>query len=166
VRALELHESQQREGSCSQVVHGLPGLPSQNNGQKTLSWAQKWRNQPGAGRKSEKMDMKKVIGLIVWVLWIGSSIAAEYRISSATDLRTLEPKAGYFVIMMNRTCTDQQLLFQGLGKAKATMTPNVGCPGSEILTESTSLTIEGMWLVVDGLSFRDGYTLKENVFSV
>lgn len=109
--------------------------------------------------------MKKVIGLIVWVLWIGSSIAAEYRISSATDLRTLELKAGDRVIMENGTWKDQQLLFQGQGTAQAPITLTVDSPGSVILTGSSSLTIEGMWLVVDGLSFRDGYTLKENVIS-
>lgn len=109
-------------------------------------------------------NMRNIISAIVLLLSL--SVQAEvYRIRSAEELKRILLIAGDRVILEQGNWTNQNLVFKGVGTAEKPIRLTVENPGSVVLTGHSSLLIDGSWLIVDGLSFKDGYTLKENVIS-
>jgi poly(beta-D-mannuronate) lyase len=86
-----------------------------------------------------------------------------YQIRSAADLNKLVLKPGDLVMMENGTWQDQQLVFRGKGTKDKPVRLTVAPSQKVILTGSSSLVIDGDWLIVDGLNFKDGATQKETV---
>lgn len=111
-----------------------------------------------------KDNMRNIISGIVLLLVLSLSGQAEvYRIRSAEELTEIKFAPGDRVVLEQGNWVDQKLIFEGAGTAENPITLTVEGLGTVVLTGSSSLVIDGSWLVVDGLSFRDGYTLKENV---
>src|SRR5690606_21896340 len=109
--------------------------------------------------------MKRAVGFVFLFFLSFSLFGAEYRIFSAEELSRLNLTAGDRVILEQGDWTDQKLIFKGRGTERRPIILTVDNPGRVVLRGSSSLVIDGSWLIVDGLSFKDGYTLKENVIS-
>lgn len=109
--------------------------------------------------------MKNVVSFVVLFLLTYSVLGTEYRVHSAEELSRITLVGGDRVILEKGNWVDQKLIFKGTGTAEKPISLTVESPGSVVLSGHSSLVIDGSWLVVDGLSFRDGYTLKENVIS-
>lgn len=93
------------------------------------------------------------------------SFAEEYRIRSAEELNQINLKPGDRVILEGKEWRDQKLVFKGSGTEMSPILLTTEKAGKVIMNGSSSLQIDGTWLIVDGLFFQDGYTLKENVIS-
>jgi poly(beta-D-mannuronate) lyase len=78
---------------------------------------------------------------------------AEYKISTASELLSLDLKAGDVVIMANGTWNGQNVSLRGEGTEDAPITLRAETQGDVILAGSSSLKMTGKYLVVDGLSF-------------
>jgi poly(beta-D-mannuronate) lyase len=89
--------------------------------------------------------------------------AKDYKIRSAKELSALSLKPGDKVIMQAGDWKDQQLQFKGTGTKNQPITLTSATPGGIILSGSSTLKIEGTWLIVDGLSFANGYIKKGDV---
>ncbi len=88
-----------------------------------------------------------------------------YKISSAAELSAIMLNPGDKVIMKNGDWKNQKLIFKGKGTKVLPIVLIAENAGNVILNGNSSLIIDGSWLVVDGLNFRDGYTLAENVIT-
>lgn len=77
-------------------------------------------------------------------------------IKSAAELSALSPKPGDTIIMKSGDWLAQKLIFKGSGTALQPIVLMAEKAGEVILKGSSSLSIEGSWLVVDGLSFKNG----------
>ncbi|MGE6220729.1 polysaccharide lyase 6 family protein [Nubsella zeaxanthinifaciens] len=86
-----------------------------------------------------------------------------YTVSSATELNALNLAAGDKVIMKNGDWKSQQVNFKGKGTAEKPITLVAETKGSVILSGNSNLKIDGEWLTVDGLSFKNGFSLKDDV---
>lgn len=104
------------------------------------------------------------IGTIILMIFLFASStvsAATYYISSADDLNnlvwssTLQP--GDKVIMRDGVWNNQDLWFTGVGTEQNPITLIAEHAGSVILSGNSRLVINGKWLIVDGLSFKNGY---------
>ncbi|MFA4868418.1 MAG: polysaccharide lyase 6 family protein [Pedobacter sp.] len=73
--------------------------------------------------------------------------------------------AGDKVILKNGDWKNQRLIFKGKGTKVLPIVLVAEKAGNVVLSGSSSLLIDGSWLVVDGLNFKDGYTLAENVIT-
>lgn len=107
----------------------------------------------------------KIVAAGILTLFSFSVLAKEYSIRSAEESRMLTLDPGDRVVLEEGVWVDQSLIFKGAGTAENPILLTVENPGSVVLTGSSSLVIDGVWLIVDGLSFKEGYTLKENVIS-
>jgi poly(beta-D-mannuronate) lyase len=86
-----------------------------------------------------------------------------YTVSSAAQLNALTLVAGDKVIMKNGEWKSQQINFKGKGTAEKPITLIAETKGSVVLSGNSNLKIDGEWLAVDGLSFKNGFSLKDDV---
>lgn len=86
-----------------------------------------------------------------------------YTISSAAELSQLNLMPGDKVIMKSGEWKSQFIHFKGKGTAEKPITLTAETKGSVLLTGNSNLKIDGEWLVVDGLSFKNGFSLKDDV---
>lgn len=94
----------------------------------------------------------------------GSDLQAkEYPIRSAEELRKLVLKSGDKVILQKGGWKDQHLDFKGNGTIDKPIVLSTEEPGKIILSGNSTLRIDGKYLVVDGLSFGNGYLEKGDV---
>jgi len=106
--------------------------------------------------------MKKYFVIFLLVVINQLAFATEYAISSEKELSALQLKPGDKVILKEGEWKDQQLIFKGTGTEKTPITLVAEKRGQKI-TGNSSLKIEGKWLLVDGLFFTDGYSIKGDV---
>ena len=92
-----------------------------------------------------------------------------YRILAASDLAALTARfePGDVVLLPDATWENQTLTFRGKGTAQKPITLKATNPGKFVLREKSSLTIDGEWLVVEGVSLKgagiegaDGIAIK------
>lgn len=87
------------------------------------------------------------------------SVRAEsaYRLLAAGDLAALTSRfePGDVVLLPNATWTDTTLTFRGRGTPDKPITLRATEPGRFILNGKSSLTIDGEWLVVEGVTLKD-----------
>src|SRR5690348_8559527 len=95
--------------------------------------------------------------LILFSLVANSTHAKEYKISSAAELAALKLNPGDKIILRDIEWKDQQLAFKGNGTEKEPIILTTEAPGKTKLTGSSTLSVEGTWLIVDGLYFTEGY---------
>ena len=80
-----------------------------------------------------------------------------YRILAAGDLAALANRfePGDVVLLPDATWENQRLTFRGKGTAEKPITLKATNPGKFVLTGKSSLTVEGEWLVVEGVVLRN-----------
>lgn len=104
-------------------------------------------------------------------LLVAGRLGAEsaYRLLAASDLAALTNRfePGDVVLLPDATWENQTLTFRGKGTPQKPITLRATNPGRFILTGKSSLTIDGEWLVVEGVSLKnagiegaDGIALK------
>lgn len=86
-----------------------------------------------------------------------------YTIASAAELNELKLAPGDKVIMKSGEWKSQIINFKGKGTAEKPITLIAETKGSVILSGNSNLKIDGEWLVVDGLFFKNGSSLKDDV---
>ncbi|ERJ58946.1 polysaccharide lyase 6 family protein [Sphingobacterium paucimobilis] len=109
--------------------------------------------------------MKYLLTSLLISFFTCSILAKEYHIHSAEELTALSLHAGDRVVMIGKKWTDQKIIFKGEGTESSPILLTAAHPGQLSLGGSSNLIIDGKWLIVDGLSFHGGYTLKEHVIS-
>jgi poly(beta-D-mannuronate) lyase len=84
--------------------------------------------------------------------------AAEYFVSSAAQITSALAQAspGDVITMRNGTWTNQVITFADNGTQAAPITLRAETPGNVLLNGASRLSIDGNWLVVDGLRFEGG----------
>lgn len=95
----------------------------------------------------------------------GSASATEFFVSDANDIDTAMQSAvpGDTLIMTDGTWTNQQIDFAGVGTETNPITLRAETPGGVMLNGSSTLSISGNWLIVDGLYFNGGALSSGNV---
>lgn len=97
------------------------------------------------------------------VAWAISGFTKEYKISSAAELAALRLVAGDEVIVKDGLWANQQMVLKGKGTAEKPIKLKAEHGGAVFLTGTSSLKIDGSWLLVDGISFKEGATKGEDV---
>jgi poly(beta-D-mannuronate) lyase len=92
-----------------------------------------------------------------------SGFSKDYKITSATELAALKLVAGDQVIIKKGTWINQQMVLKGHGTAAKPIVLKAEEGGGTFFTGTSSLKIDGSWLVADGISFKDGATKGEDV---
>src|SRR5690606_30348072 len=86
-----------------------------------------------------------------------------YQVKNAAELSALALEPGDKVVMQNGNWQNQQLVFKAKGTEQKPITLVAEAKGKVILSGNSNLVIDGEWLIVDGLVFRDGYLDKGHV---
>ncbi|WP_077436137.1 polysaccharide lyase 6 family protein [Sphingobacterium sp. CZ-UAM] len=86
-----------------------------------------------------------------------------HTIQSAADLQALSLQPGDTVIMKSGQWTNQELTFNAQGTSQQPIVLMAEQPGTVTMTGTSSISITGKWLVVNGLVFQEGYTSGKNV---
>ena len=103
------------------------------------------------------------------VLAIPARAESAYRLLAAGDLAALTNRfePGDVVLLPDATWENQTLTFRGKGTAEKPITLKATNPGKFVLTGKSSLTVDGEWLVVEGVILKnagiegaDGIALK------
>src|SRR5688572_26367167 len=103
----------------------------------------------------------KPVTFIAFVVAVasGSPMRAEssYRILAAGDLASLASRfePGDVVLLPDATWENQRLTFRGTGTPEKPITLRATNPGKFVLKGKSSLTVEGEWLVVEGITLAD-----------
>lgn len=84
-------------------------------------------------------------------------------VASMEEFNALKPVAGDTILLKTKDWKDAQLHFKAKGTETKPVVLMAETPGKVFFTGNANLKIDGQWLVVDGLSFKDGYSLKEDV---
>lgn len=89
---------------------------------------------------------------------VGILPATDYLVSSATEVSTALKSAGPgdTLLMTDGVWTNQHISFAGFGTATNPITLRAQHPGEVLLNGSSTLSISGDWLEVDGLRFEGG----------
>jgi poly(beta-D-mannuronate) lyase len=89
----------------------------------------------------------------------------EHSVSSSADIAQLGEavRPGEVLVMTNGTWTDQTIVFRGRGTPEKPITLRAQTPGKVVLTGNSSITIDGEYLVVSGLSLKDGLSTNAGV---
>src|SRR5262245_16291976 len=92
------------------------------------------------------------------------SSATEFLVSSAAQISTAmqTAKAGDVLVMTSGTWTNQNITFAGNGNSSQPITLRAQTPGQVLLNGSSKLSINGDWLVVEGLRFEGGSLTSNN----
>src|SRR5688500_15521013 len=80
----------------------------------------------------------------------------KYFITSAIELEKLQLKPGDTVMLKEGIWKDQKIVLKARGTEKTPVVMMAAVPGKVKLTGSSTLSIEGQWLVVNGLYFAGG----------
>ena len=86
-----------------------------------------------------------------------------YTISTAAELNALSLQPGDKVVMKAGEWKSQLINFKAKGTPEKPITLVAETKGGVILSGNSNLKIDGEWLVVDGLSFKNGFSLKDDV---
>lgn len=108
-------------------------------------------------------NLSKAIAFLSFlILFSANLLAKEYLVSSATEINTLKLKPGDKVILKQGDWKNQKIVFSGKGTAQQPIILSA-IADTTLLSGNSSLKIDGEWLVVDGLTFANGYSELEDV---
>lgn len=95
----------------------------------------------------------------------GPGWAAIIPVSSAFEISTamFQAQPGDVLLMANGMWVNQHIAFVGKGTASNPIVLRAETPGRVKLTGTSTLQIQGEWLVVDGLVFSQGHSLSSAV---
>jgi poly(beta-D-mannuronate) lyase len=102
--------------------------------------------------------LKRIFLSVVVVFLTATLFAATYPIKNAGDLGRLRLKPGDKVVLQAGEWTDQSLVIKASGTQADPIIFTAERAGDVKLTGTSSLKVEGSWIVVDGLSFANGAT--------
>lgn len=96
---------------------------------------------------------------------IGELQAADYPVASPAELSALDNKLqpGDTVTLRDGSWQDAALVFHGKGTEQAPITFRAATPGKVVLSGSSTLVIDGEWLVVTGFFVKDGAGPAEGI---
>jgi poly(beta-D-mannuronate) lyase len=96
--------------------------------------------------------------LIALLLVAGPLGAAEIKVSSAVDISAAlaDIKPGDTLVMVDGPWIDQAIVFKAAGAESKPITLRPQTPGKVILKGKSSLKIDGQYLVVSGILFKEG----------
>src|SRR4051794_31833916 len=91
--------------------------------------------------------------------------AKDTTVDSADQLKTTirDAQPGDVILLKDGTYNDADIKFYASGAEDKPITLRAQTPGEVVLTGQSRLHIAGKYLVVDGLSFRDGYVTSDHV---
>ena len=94
-----------------------------------------------------------------------SAMAAEHRVSSATEISKISPglKPGDTVVLKDGNWQDQTILFDARGTSQNPVTLRAETPGKVVLTGKSSVKIAGEYVVVSGLNITNGHTATDGI---
>lgn len=103
--------------------------------------------------------MKRTLHLMFWSCLLTSLLAAKViSVSTADDIKraskTVMP--GDTVMMMNGAWRDQKVVFSAAGTANAPVVLRAETSGNVVLCGTSNLRFSGEYIIVQGLSFRNG----------
>jgi poly(beta-D-mannuronate) lyase len=108
--------------------------------------------------------MFKFNTLFILLLFAAATVCAkDYPIHNAAELAFLNLKPGDRAIIKPGNWANQQLVFKARGTRELPITLVSSEPGKILITGNSSLVIDGQYLIVDGLSFAQGYAQKGDV---
>lgn len=101
----------------------------------------------------------RCIWLFLVVLLMACSAGARVlSVSSASTINNGSWCSGDTLLMSAGTWNNQKITLQGNGTASAPIVLRCSTPGATVLTGSSAITLDGSYLVVDGLLFSGTYT--------
>ncbi|PTX91003.1 polysaccharide lyase 6 family protein [Opitutus sp. ER46] len=105
-----------------------------------------------------KWSSRFLIPVALALLLAVAAGAAEYAAGTTAELAALQRRLapGDVVVLANGTWQNQALVLRGQGTEKAPITFRAARPGGVVLTGTSTLTIDGRWLVVSGFFVRGG----------
>jgi poly(beta-D-mannuronate) lyase len=111
------------------------------------------------------MNMKLFIPALLMILVASFALAEETTVSNVHQLRKAiaAAKPGDAIVVADGTYQNADIEFFAEGTKELPITLRAQTPGKVILTGESKLRIGGTWLVVSGLSFRDGYITDGHV---
>jgi poly(beta-D-mannuronate) lyase len=110
------------------------------------------------------MNKKFKLFLTCCLLGIGvQGFSKNYTVKSAAELSQLALKPGDQVMLANGDWRGQQLVFKGKGTSQNPIVLKAENALRVNLTGTSSIKIEGTWLWVEGLNFKEGATQGEDV---
>lgn len=92
----------------------------------------------------------------VVLLACGAIRAAEINVSSAAEIAAANSQPGDTLVMAAGTWNDQAIVFKASGSEEKPVTLRAQTPGKVILSGKSSLKIDGQYVIVAGLLFKDG----------
>lgn len=101
--------------------------------------------------------------ILILTLVVIKANAKVFFVNSSTDIDALNPLPGDTLMMQNINWKDQRIVFKGKGTKRNPIVLTTEKPGSVILSGSSTLLIDGDYLIVDGLAFANGYSEKNDV---
>lgn len=115
------------------------------------------------------LSMKKHI-LIIWLWGFLTACASDDQIILVSDQEAYRQavkhaKPGDTIALKNGEWTDFEILLEGKGLEGKPITLTAEEKGKVILTGNSNLRLAGEYLLVSGLVFKDGYTLRDSVIS-
>lgn len=113
----------------------------------------------------KKQTLFVLLLLAIFVVKGRAAIRTEYNIKTAAELSALKLKPGDKVILQSGNWSNQLLNFKAKGTKENPILLTTAIPGKIILSGKSTLKIDGEWLVVDGLSFTDGYAENGDVIT-
>ncbi|CAN5483095.1 polysaccharide lyase 6 family protein [soil metagenome] len=110
--------------------------------------------------------MNRFFVTCVLVLGLMPLARAEDRLVANNDelghaIKTAQP--GDSIILKDGTWTDAEIKFYGTGEESKPITLRAETPGKVTLSGASKLSIGGSWLIVDGVSFKDGAVTSGSV---
>jgi poly(beta-D-mannuronate) lyase len=105
-------------------------------------------------------QMVKFVAGILFLIQVTYTNAANYTVSSASDIEDLNDvlSAGDTIKMEAGTWANQNIVFEGTGTAESWIVLIPESVNSVTLTGTSTLNIYGEYLEVNGLNFEDGYS--------
>jgi poly(beta-D-mannuronate) lyase len=112
----------------------------------------------------KNLNQKYFLIALILVLF-NQAQAKDYLVASAQEIASLKLLPGDKVIMKAGDWKNQQIILKGKGTEKQPIILTTENPGKVISSGSSTLKIDGEYLVVDGLAFADGYSEKDAVIT-
>jgi poly(beta-D-mannuronate) lyase len=103
---------------------------------------------------------------IFWLLPLATA-GAEFTVTNITQLDDAirQARAGDAIIMANGVWDDADIQFTGAGGPESRILLRAEVPGKVFLTGSSRLALSGAYLVVEGLTFTNGYRTSGDVIA-
>ena len=112
------------------------------------------------------MKNLKILLLVVFLLFKSLSysvIRTESRVLvhnvKEFNIAVAQAKPGDFIVLSNGIWNNAELLFEGMGTLDNPITLTVEEKGKVILSGASNLRIAGEYLVIEGLVFKNGFTV-------